>query len=190
MIRVVASFERVNELLSYDLETGKLYWKVFPRRGVKEGSEAGSIDKYGYLRVGFDGVSYKAHRVAHFLMTGHWPDGNPEHENQTPSDNSWKNIRDIATSSENHGVIGLVGSNTSGLKGVTWDKRYKKWRSQITFRRKYVFLGLFTDLRLAGLTYDAAAKLAWGLRFSCLNFPSEESDHIVLPERVLRKLEQ
>jgi len=181
----------MDKFLSYDPETGILLWKVSVGSRALAGSEAGCLNKSsGYIQIRIHGRKYYAHRIAHLLMTGHWPDGNPEHENQTPSDNSWKNIRDIATSSENHGVIGLVGSNTSGLKGVTWDKRYKKWRSQITFRRKYVFLGLFTDLRLAGLTYDAAAKLAWGLRFSCLNFPSEESDHIVLPERVLRKLEQ
>lgn len=60
--------------------------------------------------------------------------------------------------------------------------------AHITFGNRLIYLGLFPDIRLAGLHYDAAAKIAWGLRFSCLNFPPEESEHIILLDRVLIKL--
>ena len=33
--------------------------------------------------------------------------------------------------------------NTSGIKGVTWSKKQKKWRAYITFQRKYISLGSF-----------------------------------------------
>jgi hypothetical protein len=118
-------------------------------------------------------------------MTGHWPEGNPEHENRIKSDNRWSNIKDLATKRENGGNRGPQLNNTSGLKGVSWNRRAKKWQAQIVFGR-HINLGLFEDLRLAGLTYDAASKLVFGLRFSCLNFSAEDSDHIVLSDRIMR----
>lgn len=181
------SFERVNELLRYVPLMGKLYWKL-SRRGTKGvGSEAGTLSN-GYIQIMIDGKHYLAHRIAHLLMIGRWPERNPEHENQIKSDNRWENIKDLATKSQNQGNRGPYLNNTSGLKGVCWDTQRKKWRAYIKERGKLIMIGRFTDLHLAGLTYDAAAKIVWGRRFASLNFPWEESDNIVLPERVIRKI--
>jgi len=180
-----ASFERVNSLLRYDPESGLFYWRVH-RRSVRAGSEAGTLLKSGYIRVGIDGEQYQAHRVAHLLMTGRWPERDPEHGNRIRHDNRWSNICDVATRSENSGNQGFREDSSSGLRGVSWHIGAGKWLAKIMFNGRAVHLGYFTDLRLAGLTYDVAAKLAWGERFSCLNFSSGESDNIVLSERVLR----
>lgn len=57
------TFERVNELLSYDPETGVLYWKVSPSHIAKAGSEAGTFDKLsGYIRIQIKGKLYQAYR--------------------------------------------------------------------------------------------------------------------------------
>jgi hypothetical protein len=183
----------MDKFLSYDPETGILLWKVSVGSRALAGSEAGCLNKSsGYIQIRIHGRKYYAHRIAHLLMTGHWPDGNPEHENLIKTDNRWVNIQTLAPSqSENGGHRGLQRNNTSGLKGVRWVKGHwvnGRYVSRVHFRGKQIHLGYFDDLRLAGLHYDAAAKLAWGLRFSCLNFPSEESDHIVLSERVRCKL--
>jgi hypothetical protein len=77
-----ADFDRINELLFYNPETGKLYWKVSRSGTNGVWSEAGWLTDEGYNSVEIDGKSYKVHRVAHLLMTGHWPEGNPEHENR------------------------------------------------------------------------------------------------------------
>jgi len=181
------SFDQADSLLSYDPETGILRWKVSPSRRAKVGSEAGYLSK-GYIQIKVDGGIYFAHRIAHLLMTGHWPEGNPEHENRIGTDNRWENIKDLVFSQvENGGNRNLNRNSTSGLKGVCWDKLKNKWRSSIT-KRGLILLGYFEDPRLAGLTYDAAAKIVWGRRFSHLNFPWEESDLIVLSDRVLSKL--
>jgi hypothetical protein len=74
------------------------------------------------------------------------------------------------------------------LKGVSWDKRKGKWKGYIKVDGKMVSLGSFDDPNLAGLTYDAAAKIVWGERFSFLNFLSEESDRVVISDRILRRL--
>lgn len=84
------SFGRVDSLLSYDSETGKFHWRV-PRGRARAGSEAGFLDKCsGYFLIQIDGKQYRAHRVAHLLMTGHWPEGEPDHENLDKADNRGK----------------------------------------------------------------------------------------------------
>jgi hypothetical protein len=185
MVSECATFERVDSLLSYNPETGIFHWRVSRGRLAKAGSIAGSPHKNGQIQICIDRKLYKAHRVAHLLMTGSWPDGNPEHESRIGSDNRWINICDLATRRENGGNRNLNRNSTSGLKGVTWSKQKRKWVSQIEVLDRRLHLGYFTDPRLAGITYDAAAKLVFGLRFSCLNFPPEESDRIVLSDRIL-----
>src|ERR1019366_5029466 len=115
------TFEMVNKLLRYDPEMGKLYWRISSAKRIKVGSEAGSLSKStGYITIRIEGKLYQAHRVAWLLHEGHWPEGNPEHENQNKSDNCWKNICDLATKSENGANQVISNRNTSGLKGVTW----------------------------------------------------------------------
>jgi len=184
------SFEKVDEILRYEQETGKFYWKVRRGGSARVGCEAGNLDSTsGYIRISLEDRLYQAHRVAHLLVTGHWPEGNPEHENRIRHDNRWDNIKTLARNqSENMGNIGLSSHNTSGLKGVCWDTQRKKWLAYIKEHGKVIMIGRFSEYRLAGLMYDAAAKIKWGLRFSHLNFPPDESDYIVLPERVLQRL--
>lgn len=183
------SFDTVNSLLRYDPKGGTLYWRVNRGRTAKEGSLAGHFMKNGYIQIGIGGKLYYAHRIAHLLMTGQWPERNPEHENRDKLDNVWENIKDLAPNQScNGGNNGLSRHNTSGLKGVCWHSRAKKWMAQIKVFRRHYYLGLFDDPRQAGLTYDAAAKLAWGPRFSCLNFPSEESEFVSLPIKFLNAM--
>jgi hypothetical protein len=182
-----ATFDRVDSLLRYEFLTGKFYWKISRGRTAKSGSEAGSYSE-GYIVIKIDGKSYKAHRVAHLLMTGSWPDGEPDHENRIRHDNRWENIKDLVSDrSESMGNQGIRTDNSSGMKGVTWHKRIQKWQSRIGMG-KLIHLGIFDDPSLAGLTYDAAAKIVWGRRFACLNFPWGDSDNVVLSDRVMRKL--
>jgi len=71
----------------------------------------------------------------------------------------------------------------------SWDKKDQKWRAQVQIHRKGINLGSFNDKEEAGLTWDAAAKLAWTPRFQWLNFLDCFSNHIVLPPRIIRKIE-
>ena len=137
------------------------------------------------ILISIDGKDYYAHRVAHLLMNGEWPERNPEHYDLVPFNNTWVNICDVATDHENKGNRRTQANNTSGLKGVFWHVREQKWGSQIKVHRKIIHLGYFDNLRLAGLIYDAAAKLVWSPRFQKLNFTQWESKDIILPPRVL-----
>ena len=52
----------LNHLFEYDKETGNLIWKI-QQRGIRKGSIAGTIKSHGYLCVGINYKSYRAHRL-------------------------------------------------------------------------------------------------------------------------------
>lgn len=53
-----------------------------------------------------------------------------DHINANKLDNRRKNLRNV-THSQNQLHSRLPITNTSGIKGVTWDKKNKKWQAQI-----------------------------------------------------------
>lgn len=65
-----------------------------------------------------------------------------DHINGDPLDNRRSNLR-LATASQNLHNIGRSSANTSGYKGVSWDRRRKKWRARIKKDGKEKHLGLF-----------------------------------------------
>lgn len=48
----------------------------------------------------------------------------------------------------------LISTNTSGYRGVSWDKQRDKWVSQITIENKHVFIGRFETALSAAKAYD------------------------------------
>ena len=137
------SIETLRELLDYDPETGILTWKERPRHYFKRdgdwkrwnarwaGQPAGSPNSSGYLQLAIFGVFRPlVHVVAWALQTGEWPEHQVDHENHQRDDNRWSNLR-AATHAENMKNKSRRADNKSGIPGVYWDKRLKKWRAQI-----------------------------------------------------------
>lgn len=62
----------------------------------------------------------------------------------TRNDNRLKNLR-IATMAENVRNSGLQSNNTSGVIGVYWNKKEQKWKAQINYNYKRIFLGTFEN---------------------------------------------
>lgn len=120
--------KQVTDKFSYDPETGILTSRV--KYGSKpEGRVVGCTDERGYVRVRVGGMLIKAHRVIWFMQTGDVP---PiiDHINRDKGDNRWCNLR-IATSSENAGNASISPRNTSGFKGVSFDKSRNRWRASV-----------------------------------------------------------
>ena len=63
---------------------------------MKIGDIAGCLDKYGYVIITVDGVSFAAHRLVWFYHYNVWPDKIIDHINGDPSDNRIDNLRDVS----------------------------------------------------------------------------------------------
>lgn len=130
--------------IRYVPETGEF----FRRNSIystRVGEKAGCLDKSsGYVRIGVLGKSRLAHRIAWFYMTGAWPKQQIDHINQVRSDNRWFNLRDVSVSVNLHNTK-LRSTNTSGVTGVSWYAREKRWYAEMNVRGKKTVLGTFKE---------------------------------------------
>ena len=165
--------EVLRQLLRYEPETGKLFWRVrdpsFFKDGVKtaihqaaifNGSLAGNValttlHKQGYLRGRVFNKTYAAHRVVWAIHYGEWPDGEVDHINGQPGDNRICNLRCVSHK-ENGRNVKRFQNNTSGITGVAWNGQFQKWVAYITVDGKRRHLGVFDDFNEAA----SARKLA------------------------------
>ena len=159
--------KKLKQILNYDPDTGIFTYKVKFCRKIRAGSVAGTLDKDGYIRIKISGKLYKAHRLAWLYVHGYFPEYEIDHKDRNKSNNRINNLRH-ASSQCNKRNVGLRQDNTSGIKGVGWDKKSDKWRVQITVNNKNYYLGLFADFAEAVCTRLAAEQ--------CLNWPSCDSN--------------
>jgi hypothetical protein len=89
-----------------------------------------------------------------------------DHVNGDRTDNRRSNLR-ICTGSQNKFNSNKHRDNTSGHKGVTWDKAREKWQAQIMIRGKQIYLGRFDSKIKAGERYARmATKLQKEFKYS------------------------
>jgi hypothetical protein len=161
--------ERLKQLLSYDPLTGVWRWLVDrgrnPRRS-RAGDVAGRISQPnkpngGYRCIQVDGRSYRSNRLAVFYMTGAWPEQLVDHENGIHDDDRWENLRP-ATNSQNQQNKKLQCNNTSGFKGVYFDRRRGKWRASIYCNYGRHSLGYHTTREAAIIAIAEASERLHG----------------------------
>lgn len=162
----------VARLLRYEPETGKLYWLPRPTEMFKSegdarrwhsnfcGKEALTAVHQGYRAGGVLGQHVRAHRAAWAIVHGKWPDHQIDHINGVRDDNRLVNLRE-ASHVENGHNMKLFATNTSGVNGVGWARRHKKWRADMKLNGKYILIGLF-DTKEAAAAARAAANEKYG----------------------------
>jgi len=91
----------------------------------------------------------KMHRVINKTPTGLSTD----HISQNKLDNRKLNLR-VATNSQNQHNTKISILNTSGYKGVYWDKKYKRWCARATIMGKKIFGGGFFNKQEAAKAYE------------------------------------
>jgi hypothetical protein len=97
------------------------------------------------------------------------PDGlHVDHVNGDTLNNQEENLR-LATSAENAWNRDKYKNNTTGFKGVTYDKERGKFRAQITVHRKAKNLGRYDTPIEAAHVYDRAAR-EYHEKYGCTNF--------------------
>lgn len=143
---VELSFDLVHQLFEY--RDGDLYWKP---------SKAGTIDGSGYVQTGIRGKYFKNHRIIFLMHHGYLPDV-IDHIDGNRTNNHIENLRE-ATRSENLYNSAISSKNTSGAKGVTYIKRFNKWRVRLYAEKKMYHIGYFDSLEEATKASDAARAL-------------------------------
>lgn len=133
------SHEHLLSILSYYKESGNFVWLVTSGRAVR-GQIAGHIRKDGYVQIIIEKRQYRAHRLAWFYVTGEWPRGRLDHEDNCGSNNRWDNLRP-ATHSQNMANRKLNANSSTGYKGVS--QRGKKYRAYVNKDGRRHYLGLF-----------------------------------------------
>ncbi len=136
--------ELVKKLFEY--RDGELYWKVKPSIRVDISKPAGYIN-HGYKSIGFKRKYYKTHRLIFLMFEGYFPN-QIDHIDGNKLNNSIKNLR-CATHSENQCNKRISKKNTSGIKGIDWHQRLKKWRVQLSVNGKKKHFGLYHDIEVA-----------------------------------------
>lgn len=151
--------EIARELLTYNPNTGKLFWKERtakyfknPKIGMKSwntrwaGKEAftdinrkksGQISRLDGKLLNKD---YYTHRIAWLIYYGEWPKNQIDHINQDPTDNRIENLRDV-TNAENNKNKTLNNNNTTGYLGVS--KHHGKYRARIRINNIDKHLGYY-----------------------------------------------
>lgn len=162
---------RLKELLHYDPETGQFTWLANQGR-ARTGQTAGTTDTAGYVVVRAAGRFYKAHRMAFLYMCGEFPPDDVDHINRVKGDNRWGNLR-LATRPENLANIGLLRSNTSGYRGVSWRKSSGRWQAFGSRDRRRVHLGFFDSLEGAAIAAQKWREENFGV-FAAAGQPTPE----------------
>lgn len=163
--------EELKSILNYNSETGKFSWVSMK---WKKSNRVGSKKSNGYMQVAIGGKVYYQHRLAWLYMTGEMPDSEIDHINGVMDDNRWCNLR-LATRSQNEMNTVLSSANTSGIKGVSWDKRNKKWCATIVINRKTVWLGRHSSIESAKAVIERARAHIHG-EFACDGIRQEKQD--------------
>lgn len=180
--KALPSAEVLRQLLHYDPETGRLFWKPRPAEmfatsrafGLWNTRFAGKPafclrEKRGHLAGKLFGERYKAHRVIWSIVNGCDPTEQIDHINGDPSDNRIANLREATQRQNCQNRRSRIGSSSKYL-GVNWHGHTQKWVAAIGAKGIQSHIGVYDTEYEAAVAYDAAAKKYHG-EFARLNFP-------------------
>jgi len=142
----VITQEQLHNLFEY--KDGNLFWKINSSQNVKSSDLAGGKDSKGRWRICFERKSHQAHRLIFLWCKGFLPLV-IDHIDNNPLNNKIENLRP-ANTSKNGFNRKMSANNTSGFKGVTWNKTQKKWQTYIKANNKTYYFGYFKHKEIAG----------------------------------------
>lgn len=120
----------------FEYRDGGLYWKQ-PGQKRTVGKRCGVLLRKGYRYIGMNGKKYPEHRLIWEYFHDVPPTNFIDHIDGNKSNNLISNLRE-ATREDNQANRGKTKNNTSGYKGVSWEKQRKTYRVQVDRNGKTV----------------------------------------------------
>jgi HNH endonuclease/AP2 domain len=152
---------RLLEVLHYDEHSGVFTWRVRTSQRARIGEEAGTITNHGYRVLTIDSKRYLAHLVAWFYCHETWPTTLVDHRDNNKSNNALSNLR-LANKHLNAANSRGHKDSKTGVKGVTFDARYGKYRATIGVNGRQHWLGYHETIKQAADAYSDAAQRHYG----------------------------
>jgi hypothetical protein len=121
------------------------------------GKEAFTASSNGYKVGRYKDKMLSAHRVIWAIVHGTWPEQQIDHINQIRFDNRLCNLREV-TNRENHCNKQKSARNKSGVTGVCYDAKNRRWHAQIGVEGTTRHLGWYTDFDSAVDARKAAER--------------------------------
>lgn len=149
----------ISDLLEYDATTGLFRWKVRVSNACAKGWFPGSKNKIGYYQIRVNRKLIMAHRLAWLITYGKWPNEFVDHINEDKSDNRIVNLREADRSLNQLNQTKANVDNSTGFRGVTFDKQQKKYKAQLVIAGKKVLNRLFKTKEEAAQEYKTAKEL-------------------------------
>ena len=132
----------LHELFEY--RDGFLIRKIRTSNFAKLGVPITTIASNGYIQISVNNKLENAHRIIFMMHHGYMPEL-IDHINGIKTDNKIENLR-AATSCQNKYNTKLRADNKSGIKGISWSKRSKKWHAYLSINNKRKNIGFFKDI--------------------------------------------
>lgn len=111
----------------------------------------------GYALASINGEVVRMHR----LITNCGTNFEVDHINGNTLDNRKSNLR-VCSHKENSRNVKIPSHNTTGYKGVSFNKKRNKYRAYIKYEQKQIHLGYFLDKKEAALAYNKKAVELFG----------------------------
>lgn len=134
-------------------QDGKLIYRYDIHSKQMEG-ESPKKTKSDYEHICVDYTYMLVHRVIFLMHHGHLPKL-VDHIDRDPSNNRIENLRD-ADKAINSWNRDLQSNNTSGFRGVSWNKGSGKWHAYIKVAGRRRHIGLFNTPEEASAAYEQA----------------------------------
>ena len=145
------SHEYIVSRLSYSEETGLFHWKaktgdtplIRAWNSDFAGRVAGTLRPDLYVKIGIGYYQIQAQRLAWFYVHKHWPNC-VDHINGNTMDNRIANLRNV-DNKENQRNAKIAVNNKSGVRGVCWKTRDRRWVASISDGKTKIELGSYLD---------------------------------------------
>jgi len=148
-------------------ESGLIWHTVKPHSKRRSGDWAGSLRQASGKaertdwKIKFEKRVYQVSRVVYFLATSIDPgEFEIDHIDRNPLNNNISNLK-LVTSQQQKYNRKLPKNNTSGARGVSWEKAKQAWQVQLYVNKKPKNLGLYSCKLEAALVYNDAVMLLY-----------------------------